>query len=91
LGIDETIFDAVPVEPDTTILSMAYGEKDSIPFRIEEWSWDGIHGKTVIVHSDHCPALIASEEDLKSKFDIYGVTTFKRVGQYYFLNYDFSF
>ena len=85
------LFEAVPVEEETTILSAAYGTKDSIPFRIEEWSWDGIQGKTVIVHSEHCPALISTEEDLKSKFDIHGSTTFKTVGQYYFLNYDFSF
>jgi len=84
------IFDEVPVEPDTSILAQAYGELDSIPFRVEDWSWDGIHGKTIIVHSDHCPALIISEEDVKRKFEIEGSTTFKKVGQYYFLNYDFS-
>jgi len=31
-----------------------------------------------------------TEEDIKTKFEIKGETTFKKVGQYYFLNYDFS-
>jgi len=87
----QEIFNEVPIEPDTRILAQAYGEKDSIPFRLEEWSWDGIQGKTVILHSDHCPALITSEKDVKTKFEVEGQTTFKKVGQYYFLNYDFSF
>lgn len=42
------IFDEVPIEPDTRILAKAYGEKDSILFRIEEWSWDGIYGKLLL-------------------------------------------
>jgi len=83
------LFNEVPVESDTRILAKAYGEKDSIPFRLEEWSWDGIHGKTVIIPSKYCSTLI-TEEDIKTKFEIEGVTTFKKVGQYYFLNYDFS-
>lgn len=84
------LFDDLSVEPDTTILSAAYGVRDSIPFRVEEWSWDGIHGKTIVLHSDHCPALVITEEDLKKKFDVEGSTTFRKTGQYYFLNYDFS-
>jgi hypothetical protein len=83
------IFDEVPIEPDTRILAKAYGEKDSILFRIEEWSWDGIYGKTIVISSKQCSTLV-TEEDIKTKFEIKGETTFKKVGQYYFLNYDFS-
>jgi len=83
------IFDEVPIEPDTRILAKAYGKKDSIPFRIEEWSWDGIYGKTIVISSKQCSTLV-TEEDIKTKFEIKGETTFKKVGQYYFLNYDFS-
>lgn len=84
------IFDDVPVEPDTRILHSMCSYMNDIPFRLESWSWDGIHGKTVIVHKDHCPSNLIDEESLKTLFGIEGSTTFREKEQYCYLNYDFS-
>jgi hypothetical protein len=37
-----------PIEEDTLILFTRYHRINQIPFLIEQWNWEGIHGSTAV-------------------------------------------
>ncbi len=86
-------FENVPVEADTRILfrdnNVKVGERTA---RYEMWSWDGIHGESLIFSADDVSGL--TDEDFKGMLIEYNILkyndnfTVTRKKNFVFVNYN---
>ncbi|MFN1835502.1 hypothetical protein AB2B38_009590 [Balneola sp. MJW-20] len=91
--MDTTIFEDVPVENDTSLITVEYHDIHGVPCRLEYWVWDDICGQSLIYRIQD------TDDDLRDKIDTYinnslkisadGEVTKKENGGYVFRSFNF--
>ncbi len=91
----ESLFDEVPVEPETRILQQKVFLLDGIPVRYEYWGWEGVYARSLVFKSSEVAHL--DDRELRkfinenSKVEIDASCTYSRdKNGFCFVNYDFD-
>ena len=83
-----------PIEEDTRIVSTQYHQIDGIPFLLERWTWEAIHGRTAVFLPEHASTM--SDEALqkflteRAGIDLCGEPTIERRETHTFVNFGFE-